>query len=367
MSGGSPSHTTTTTNVQYPAWLQGPMIDNINYANQLANQMSADGYQYYNPGDRIAPMNQLQLNAMSNAQNSMGQWTPFLNQAANSNSYAQGIAMNAASPYQAAYAGPSSLVQAGQLQDSNLAGYMNPYTNLVTMNALGGLEESRQMQNKQNADAMTKAGAFGGSRHGVIESMTNQGFAKQASDLALQSAQGNFLNAQQMASADIDRNLQGQLANQGAWNNMNQFNAQLGQQGDLSYRGLGLDAARFLQSGAGMDADLAARWQQMNSNDLNNLLTAGNMLQDQDQLGRDFAYQEWLNARQFPLDVLGIRYSAVNNTPYQPGSSTSAPVNRNRAGGFLGGATTGYMAMGGPANPYAWIGAVAGGLLGAYG
>ena len=146
---------------------------------------------------------------------------------------------------QAATAGPSALVQAGHLGQVDLGSYMNPFTDLVTNNALGKLEEQRQTQNLSNADAAAKANAFGGSRHGVVESMTNQGFAKQGADLSLNAAQSNFLNAQNMAQTDLSRNLQGQMANQQGHNAMAQFNAGLGQQAGLTNAQLAQQAGMF--------------------------------------------------------------------------------------------------------------------------
>lgn len=383
MGGTAPRNQTTTTMTQYPPWLEGPMRDNIAEANRIAAERGEAGYQGYNPQDRIADFNQYQLNALNNARDSVGNWTPLAQRAADGNANASNLAGQVAGQglqdysAQAAFAGPSAMVQGGSLQGTNLRGYMNPYTDLVTNNARAQLEDSRQMQNINNADAATRAKAFGGSRHGVVESMTNAAFAKQASDLSLNAANQNFLNAQNMAQTDLNRNLQAQGMNQNAYNQMAQFNAGLAQQanlqnsaqglqGDLAMRGLGLDAARLLQSGAGMDSELASRYQSMNANDINNLMTVGNMFQDQDQLYRDFAYQEHLNRLNFPIDNLNLRFAAINNTNYEPGRSTSQPVYRSRAGGFLGGATAGAgigsaMALSNPATAGL---AIAGGLLG---
>lgn len=387
MGGGTPRNTTTTTVTEYPEWLKQPMQENISRANEIATNMENQGYQTYNTADRIAGFNDLQLNALNAASSSVGNWTPMLQSAANQNAQAGSIASQVAGApladysAQAAYAGPSALVQSGSLQGTNLAGYMNPYNQMVTQNALGNLEEARQTQQLNNSDAAAKARAFGGSRHGVVEANTNAAFAKQAGDLALNSAQQNFLNAQQMANQDISRNLQAQGMNQSAWNQMGQFNAGLAQQanlqnaqqglqGDLAMRGIGLDAAQSLRAGAGVDSTLASQYQGMSANDMNNMFSAGQILQDQDQLNRDFAYQEFLNQRNFPIDLLNLRMGAVTNTPYQPGASMTSPIYRNRGAGFLGGAMAGGQ-MGSMftngSNMGTGIGAVMGGLLGAYG
>ena len=61
---------------------------------------------------------------------------------------------------------------------------MNPYIREVTQRTLGDLERQRQMQSMTTAAQAQKAGAFGGSRHGVADSLTNEAFARQAADTA---------------------------------------------------------------------------------------------------------------------------------------------------------------------------------------
>jgi hypothetical protein len=376
---GSSSKPQTVNNItQYPAWMEGPMRANIERANELADQRDAAGYQGYSVNDRIAPMNDLQQQAMQRAGASSGSWAPFLQGAAGGLAQANDLASQAATrpmnsySMNAAYAGPSAQVQAGQLGGMNLQQYTNPWADQVTRNALGNLQEQRQVTQLQNADAAAKAKAFGGSRHAVVEAQTNAGFGKAASDLALNSAAQGYQNAQQMGMADINRNLQAQGMNQNAWNQQNQFNAGLAQQAnqfnagqaqdaDLAMRNFGLNAADTLGRNAGQWGSLASQYQQFNANDINNLMTAGNMQQDHDQSIRDYNYQNFINQQNFPLENLGIRQSAVTNTPYQPGNSQTSQIYRNRTSGFLGGAQQGYGATN------SWWGALAGGLLGAYG
>lgn len=362
MGGSQPRTQTTVSQVQYPEWLEGPMRENIGRANQLADERDAAGYQSYNAQDRIADFNDLQLNALEMARNSVGNWTPLMQQGVNATTQGQNTAANIAQTggVNAAYAGPGALVQDRGFLGANMAGYMNPYTDLVTQNALGNLEEARQVQNLNNADAATRANAFGGSRHGVVEAQTNAGFAKQAGDLALNAANQNFMQAQQQFNTDANRNLQAQGMNQVSWNQANQYNAGLAQQANLAGAQNRLAAAGQLGQYGGQLANLAGQYQGLQSNDLNNLFQAGGILQEQDQLGRDFAYQEWLNQQNYPIDNLNLRFSAINNTPYQPGSSMSSPIYRNRSAGFLGGASAGFGMAGIP-------GALIGGLLGGFG
>jgi hypothetical protein len=76
------------------------------------------------------------------------------------------------------------------------------------------LDRQRQIQQQQNAASATQAGAFGGSRQGVLEAETNRGFADQAAQtMAALNAQG-FDTAASLQQADADRALQAQLSNQ---------------------------------------------------------------------------------------------------------------------------------------------------------
>ena len=71
-----------------------------------------------------------------------------------------------------------------------IGSYMNPFTEQVRTNALADLESARRAAIQQTGERATQARAFGGSRQGVAEALTNQGFAKQAANL------GTTLNEQ---------------------------------------------------------------------------------------------------------------------------------------------------------------------------
>lgn len=92
---------------------------------------------------------------------------------------------------------------AGQVGATNLSPYMNPYTQNVINTALSDLDRQRQMTQQQNRAAAAAAGAFGGSRQGLVEAETNRGFADVAARTAAGLQQQGFLNAQQMAGQDI--------------------------------------------------------------------------------------------------------------------------------------------------------------------
>lgn len=124
----------------------------------------------------------------------------------------------------------------------DMAQFQNPYQSQVTDQTLADLERQRQMQMNTLGAQAGAAGAFGGSRHGVAEALTNEGFARTGADTlanlnsqgfntALGAAQnqqniglqgssqlgqlgqagfnmGNTINQQQMAAGSMQQGLQ---------------------------------------------------------------------------------------------------------------------------------------------------------------
>lgn len=79
--------------------------------------------------------------------------------------------------YQGAQGIPSAYSPTSQ---SQINGFMSPYIDNVVNTSLGALDRSRQMAVNGIGDRAQAAHAFGGSRHGVAEALTNEGFANQA-------------------------------------------------------------------------------------------------------------------------------------------------------------------------------------------
>lgn len=169
---------------------------------------------------------------------------------------------NAGNPAMAQPAGPNVYQQSAGAYNAALGGtgaamagpnmgqFMNPYTQAVTNRSLADLERQRQMQMNTLGAQATAAGAFGGSRHGVAEALTNEAFARQGGDMLANLNMQNFNTALGAAQNQQQTMLQG--ANQlGGLANMGfgfgqQIGAQQAQQGALQ-QGLQqmlIDAAR---------------------------------------------------------------------------------------------------------------------------
>lgn len=106
--------------------------------------------------------------------------------------------------------------QEGQIASTDLGQYQNPYQQQVIDNATGDLNRARQMTQNDIGAQATAAGAFGGSRHGLVEAENNRNFAESVSDMAAQQRMAGFNNAQNMAQQDITNQMQGQQMRTGA-------------------------------------------------------------------------------------------------------------------------------------------------------
>jgi hypothetical protein len=145
-------------------------------------------------------------------------------------------------------------VQAGQLANTNLGAYTNPFETQVVDQALGDLERSRLMAQNQLGAQATAANAFGGSRQGIAEAETNRAFADQAARTASGLRQAGYTQAQQMAMQDIGTAQQAALANQQANLAAGTTTAGFGQQSNLANQAALNQAGQFGASAANQAA-----------------------------------------------------------------------------------------------------------------
>ena len=136
------------------------------------------------------------------------------------------------------------------MQGPNIGRFANPFTSMVTGQSLNDLERQRQMATNTMGAQATQAGAFGGSRHGVAEGATNEGFARQGANMFANLNNQGFNTA--LGAAQNQQNLQmqgagqmGQLAGQG-FGFGQQIAGQQAQQGGLQQgmQQMLIDAAR---------------------------------------------------------------------------------------------------------------------------
>lgn len=157
--------------------------------------------------------------------------------------------------------------------------YMSPYQQAVTDIAKReATTEGQQMLQKIGSDA-ARSGAFGGSRHGLLESQQYSDLAKRLSDIQTRGSQAAFENAQAQFERDRAARARG---------------AQL-----LGGLGTSSQAAELQRLGA--------------------LERAGTLEQAEQQRLMDLQYQDFLRQRDFPKEQLGFYSSMVRGiAPMMP-------------------------------------------------
>lgn len=192
-------------------------------------------------------------------------------------------------------------VLGGSLLDVDLSAYMNPYTQNVIDTSLADLSRQGQMVLGQNAAAAAKAGAFGGSRHGVVEAETNRALLDASARMAAGLRQDAFNTATGLATGDLTRALQAAMANQAA----------------------GLNAAQLRLDGAQGLSHLGALRQQMGLSGAAALGNIGSMQQALAQQQLDALRNLPLEQQQIRNTAMGLLSPLAGNTTttmgYQPG------------------------------------------------
>ena len=193
-----------------------------------------------------------------------------------------------------------------------VASYMNPYTQAVRENALADLESARRSAIAQTGERATAARAFGGSRQGVAEALTNQGFAKQAATLGTSLNEQAFNQAMALQGQDIARQSAADLANQQA----------------------GLQGAQFRLGAANQLGGLAAQQQALRIGGGQAVMQAGEARRALDQ-------QQLDAIRNIGLQRLGVVQSSLGAQPANLGQIATTPYSQNVGAGLLGGALAG--------------------------
>jgi hypothetical protein len=265
MMGGSKT-TTTSSNQIDPELMK---LYNQNYAR--ANEIADRPYQPY-IGERVAKFTPWQLQGMDAlagiAQNNVGADT-----LAQARSIYNGVA------------------NGGLLKDTDLSPYLNPYTQNVIDRSLSDLARQRDIQRVADNQTATKANAFGGSRQGVADSLTNEAYLRNVANTSATLHASAYDKAVERAIGDI--------------------NLRLGTANSLA----GLSNQEMSQA-----AQRAGY-----------LSAAGAMQQQQQQAMNDAAYQDFLAQWTYPLQQQQMRNAALGMMPVQ---STQTSTQQSDPGGL---------------------------------
>ena len=195
-----------------------------------------------------------------------------------------------------------SQVSAGQLSNTDLSPYMNPYTKDVINSSLEQLNQQRGQQRVSDNQAATAAHAFGGSRQGVADAITNQLYDQNAGSLISGLNAQNFTQAQGAAQSDIANRL-----------NAGEFNTNAG----LTANGQHLSAAGVL-------GDLGQNKFNDATTGANNLLNYGQLGQNTNQAQNTFNYSQYQNKQQWPIQMQALLNQSLGMIPTQGTQTTSS-------------------------------------------
>jgi len=310
--------------VQLPPWINQAAQQNYGLAQDIANR----------------PLTQFQGQQVADT-------GPQMQQAWNLAAQSGGAG---ADQYNASQAGfltaagtPATQVTPQSLAKTNLDPYLNPFTQQVIDKSMPIYQQQLGLQQNQQQNAANAANAFGGSRQGVQQGVTQAQGAQGMAQMAAQLNQANFNQAQQAATGDITRDLTAQQANQGA----NQANIN-----------------SLIQAASGLGG-LGQQAQQNQRQQFLELSTAGAQQQQQAQAQIDAQKAQFAQANAYPGQQLGILQSALGMTPYgsttigsQTGQSQST-TNNGIAADIFGGLQS-LGGMFGQGGPFATGGALAG-------
>jgi len=99
-----------------------------------------------------------------------------------------------------------------------LAAFRDPYEDQAVRGTLADLEYQRHLAAQATGDAASAAGAFGGSRHGVADALTNAAFARQGAQASSQMRSQGHWQALQSALEQLLAQNQYRLQRQGTIN-----------------------------------------------------------------------------------------------------------------------------------------------------
>ncbi len=150
--------------------------------------------------------------------------------------------------------GYANISGAPNLNQTDLSGYMNPYTQNVINTTNDQINRSYDMQGQALSGQAARAGAFGGDRAAIQQAENDRNRASQIAQTDAGLYQSNFGNAQSQAQVDLARQQQTQMANQ---QNM-QANVQSGLSASNLQNATGANMMGLANSAEGLGGSYAA-------------------------------------------------------------------------------------------------------------
>lgn len=324
---GSPPPSTTTygsTTTALPPWLESYYQGLVGKSNVVAGEP----YQPYT-GPRIAGFTPDQMSAFNQTRNNQDSWQPSFNVAAGNLNDAgagpgafdsgMGFINQAASGPSASGAIAPYLGAASQTWPGASAAYMSPYTDSV-VNRIGELGTRNLTENMLPGvnDIFTKAGQFGSSRHGDFTLRALRDANESTLGQQSQALEQGYGTAANIFGQDMSR--QGQLAGiagSAAGTDMNALTSMGATAGNLA----SADVSNNVNL-ANANQTLGTNTSQAGLRDAASMEAIGQTQQGQTQKNLDTGYNDFLEQRNYPRDMVAFMNSAIRGLP-TPTSTTS--------------------------------------------
>jgi hypothetical protein len=225
---------------------------------------------------------------------------------------------------------------------SNVSQYMNPYMQNVVDIQQREAQRQADIAGTQRAGQAVRSGAFGGSRSAIMDAEAARNLAMQKGDIQAQGQNAAFQNAQQQFNTQQQRDLQAQLANQGA----GLQTQQLGEQSRQYGAGYGLQG---LQTGLQAAGQLGQLGQTMYGQQVGNIglqQQAGAQQQALEQAKINQQIQDYGTAQQYPMMQLANMSNLLRGLPMQATTAQSYQAAPSTLSQIAGLGTTGIAGLG---------------------
>lgn len=289
MGGSSNSSQSSQSQTSYDPELKGLQVGN--YA--AAQQTAAQPFQAYTGS--LQPTSNANLSGASSAADALAHFAP-------TTVTAPSIAADQVST-------------PGSVSADQIKGYMDPFTQNVVDTTNADLERQRLQQITQNQGAATAAGAYGGSRHGVVDSLTNEAAQRTMASTDANLRSQGYGTALTAAQADLARSLAAGQSNQSA-------NLEAGKANQATTLAAGQSNQSASVAGAGIRQNAAGL-----------LGSLGQKEQDVQQTALQSLYQEFLRGQNWgPMmqqllnQAAGVIPSGTTGTSTGTGNSSSFQI-----------------------------------------
>jgi hypothetical protein len=209
---------------------------------------------------------------------------------------------------------------AGEFDSAAAQKYMSPYIqNVLDVQKARALQDYQELQGARNTKAMN-AGAFGGSRQGVMEAIAQRSLLQNMGEIDATGMQKAYESAGTMFGADREARMAEERA----------------RAAELGRVETGTEASRQFGAGQGLAAidaanrsaaGLVALGEKERETDIQNnqlLDTLGRDLMAEDQAQKDLDYQDFLRQQGYSAEQLGFYSDVLRGLPVANAGTTTA-------------------------------------------